>query len=149
MKNSLAILIPVFNESKRLESFLGRLETIVRSLEVPTHLVIVDDGSEIPLRLEGFRIHLLRHCLNLGQGAALQTALSYARDQLDCAWFVTMDSDGQHDPKELEALLTPIREDKADIAFGNRFANGTPTGIPIGRRVILGLAAVFELLITG
>src|SRR3989337_1224784 len=85
------VVIPVFNEAPVLESVVRQV------LAVFPHVVCVDDGSrdgsaEAVLRTGA---HLGRHPVNLGQGAALQTGLAYARVQPGAQSFVPYDADGQ------------------------------------------------------
>jgi len=113
---------------------------------------IVDDGSvpaispeDLPAATAEFWIVLSRHPINLGQGAALETARRIAlQNQHDV--FVTMDSDGQHDAADLPRLLDAI-DSGADVALGNRFAGNS--NVPASRRLILSLARCFEFAVTG
>ena len=156
----LGIVIPVFNEGGRLFSTVERLGAFVAegglaALSIErVDVVLVDDGSQPAVAIDappggGLDLHLLRHYVNLGQGAALQTGISYASSVLACDLLVTMDSDGQHRPEDLPALLGELRHEGADIVFGNRFASGLPPGIPTSRLWILRAAAAFEVLLTG
>jgi polyprenyl-phospho-N-acetylgalactosaminyl synthase len=157
----LAVIVPVFNEGERLKAFLELLVPALFSL--PPQLagryeayavVLVDDGSKLPVTPEAPKgydgdrlgIYSLRHLVNLGQGAALQTGIAYARDLLGCDAFVTMDADGQHQPDDLPTLLAAL--DDADMVFGNRFAEGAPP-MPRLRRLLLKAAVGFESLVTG
>ena len=70
-------------------------------------MVCVDDGSrdgtgEIARRAGA---HLVRHPINLGQGAAIQTGVEYARSQPGAAVFATFDADGQHRVKDVAAMI--------------------------------------------
>jgi glycosyltransferase involved in cell wall biosynthesis len=60
---------------------------------------------------------------------------------------VTLDADEQHDPKDIPALLMPVKEDRADIVFANRF--GQRNSIPLIRRVFNGLGNIVSFLATG
>lgn len=123
-------------------------------------MFLVDDGSVVPIdesvvraAAEGMRVVLARHAVNLGQGAALETARRLA---LDPRWqprgrksfdaFVTMDSDGQHDPSDVFTLARAIANG-ADVALGDRFAGGSQ--VPRSRRTLLFFARWFERLSTG
>lgn len=157
----LAILIPAYNEGGRLDT---TLELLASSLAHATSqlcfplanvaLVVVDDGSENPIRPRLDQGHanqevwLLRHSVNLGQGAALCTATAFARDRLEANLFVTMDADGQHDPDDLPYLLNTLVEGDWDIVFGNRFA-GVGSHVPRMRKLLLKAAVRFERLLSG
>lgn len=156
----LAVLMPVYEEGERLGS---TLEELGQSLGTDHHATVflVDDGSrrrpvapEALPRSPGLRVVLARHPVNLGQGAAIETARRMA---LDPRWaspvdagafdaYVTMDSDGQHRPEDALALATAI-VGGADVALGDRFSGGS--NVPVARRLLLQLARVFERWTTG
>lgn len=147
-----AVLMPTFNEKGRLTSSLNSLRAVTSSA-LRLHVFLVDDGSTLPCVLApqvtgpDFAISLARHLVNLGQGAALETARQLALlDSEGFDAFVTMDSDGQHSPSDLPTLLDAIRGG-ADAVFGNRFAG--ESNPPFGRRLILRAAALFERVSTG
>ncbi len=153
----IAVLMPALNEEGRLARTLGELGVATAHAEVSVFLV--DDGSVPPIDADavreaaaGMRVVLTRHAVNLGQGAALETARRLALDprwQLEGAAFevfVTMDSDGQHRADDVLALAEAIAHG-ADVALGNRFAGGSV--IPRSRRALLALARAFERATTG
>ena len=162
---SLAIVIPVFNEIGRLNKFLAVLGHYLEGNRAnffnryeKLHLVIVDDGSadfttssQLPRWSSGWpSIVNVRHPINLGQGAALQTGVEFALNILKCDLFVTMDADGQHQPEDLRILLDALENSAVDIVFGTRFhGSGVPLEMPRSRRLILKLALVFERYLTG
>jgi polyprenyl-phospho-N-acetylgalactosaminyl synthase len=162
----IAVLVPAFNVSPwpvpMLERVAAGFSALGDRFDARVWLVIVDDGSRVAgTELDAHRDRLAalgcpvvraRHCLNRGQGAALQTALALARSPaVDAEFFVTMDADGQHDAGDLPRLLEPVIEQGFNIAFGNRFADGSSTAstLPRLRRAILRGAAVFERAISG
>jgi len=164
MVQKLAILLPTYNEGTRLYSFLEALGSFLSSpeagreiLSLEKYLVIIDDGSAAPVDLSPWiqgsgafhSVHLLRHAINLGQGASLQTALQYARDNLDCDFFCTIDADGQHDPGDMTVMLKAMLSTGADIVFGNRFNREVFGNIPYFRRLLLKYAILFEWFLTG
>ena len=115
------VVIPVFNEAQVLESVLESV------LPVFPNVVCVDDGSrdgsvEAVLRT---RAHLVRHPVNLGQGAALQTGLAYARAQPGAQYFITFDADGQHRLEDATAMLELARSPDVDLVLGTRFGSAT------------------------
>src|SRR3981081_1494318 len=85
------IVIPVFNE----ESVIA--EVVDRTRRTFPNIVCVDDGSsdDSADRLAGSGAHLVRHPVNRGQGAALQTGIAYALSR-GAEYIVTFDADGQH-----------------------------------------------------
>src|SRR6201986_2753897 len=116
------IVVPAFNEA----AVIGEVVADLRS--VFDHVVCVDDGSvdgtgEIALRAGA---HLLRHPINLGQGAAIQTGVEYARKQPGATVFATFDADGQHRIKDVAAMIDRLAAGDVDVVVGTRF--GAPQG---------------------
>jgi glycosyltransferase involved in cell wall biosynthesis len=84
------------------------------------HVVVVDDGSrdDTANLARAAGAHVLRHVVNLGQGAALQTGIDYAIRRGAHA-IVTFDADGQHDAACIPALVDALADH--DVALGSRF----------------------------
>jgi glycosyltransferase involved in cell wall biosynthesis len=164
--NLLAVIIPVFNEGAVFQELLASLvASIPQAMATQTssfagcELVVVDDGSDVAVMIgDGIvvrtpswargAVHLLRHSTNMGQGAALQTGIAYARDTLGCNIFVLLDADGQHSPEDMPRLLSPICDGQADIVFGSRFLDGQTTNLPSLRRFLLRGAIWLERMLT-
>lgn len=140
--DSIWIIIPACNEGQ----VVGGVVAAVRS-RYP-HVVVVDDCSRDQtgvIALEAGAV-LLRHPVNLGQGAALETGIRYALSR-GAELIVTFDADGQHRVEDIAALLNRQRETGADVVLGSRFLGSAP-GIPPLRRFILQLT-VRLLRLTG
>jgi glycosyltransferase involved in cell wall biosynthesis len=86
-------------------------------------------------------VWVLRHAVNLGQGAALQTGIDFALSR-GAKYLVTFDADGQHDVADIPRLLEPLQQDGIDVALGSRFL-GSAVGMPPARWLILKMAVVF------
>ncbi|WP_102141713.1 glycosyltransferase family 2 protein [Mycobacterium hubeiense] len=130
------IVVPAFNEA----SVIGDVISDVRS--VFAHVVCVDDGSrdgtgDIALRAGA---HVVRHPVNLGQGAAIQTGVEYARRQPGAQVFVTFDADGQHQVKDVVRMIDRLSAEDVDLVIGTRFA-GVVSRTPVAKRILLRLAA--------
>ena len=133
------IVMPAFNEAGSLGEVLGKLARF------PWNIVVVDDGSSdgTAKQAVGPRVHLCRHLINLGQGAALQTGIRYAL-QNGARYIVTYDADGQHRPEDIENLLRPVVSGQYDVALGTRFAHTESIrSIPPTRRFLLRAAAAY------
>jgi glycosyltransferase involved in cell wall biosynthesis/SAM-dependent methyltransferase len=110
-------------------------------------IVVVDDGSgpafaEIFRSIEGSKVRVLRHAVNLGKGAALKAGFNYALcDFPDLRGVVTADADGQHDPRDILRVAQRLNEQPGVIVLGAReFGEGVPrrskTGNLITRSVV-------------
>jgi glycosyltransferase involved in cell wall biosynthesis len=136
-------IVPAYNEAGSIGSVIREIRAVDSKLEI----VVIDDGSIDDTgrlaREAGARVVHLP--FNLGIGGAVQTGYQYARDHgFDLA--VQVDGDGQHDPSELPALLTPILDGAADMVVGSRFM-GDPryrSTFPrrIGIRIFAGLVSL-------
>jgi glycosyltransferase involved in cell wall biosynthesis len=124
-------IIPVFNEAQVIG---GVIREVRRTFP---NVVCVDDGSSDgsadEIILAG--AHLVRHPVNLGQGAALQTGLEYARDRATAEYFVTFDADGQHRISDVVRMLARLRHEPVDIILGTR--NATAGQVPLVKRLAL------------
>jgi glycosyltransferase involved in cell wall biosynthesis len=145
----IAVLMPAYNEGERLGETLRELASCTGEHEVT--VFVVDDGSQPAIQLGhevGIRAIVARHAVNLGQGAALETA---RRLSLEPRWgtfdaWVTMDSDGQHRAVDALELVRAI-SGGADVALGDRFAGASD--VPPARRLLLRFARMFERWTTG
>jgi len=131
------IVVPAYNEAPRLTQTLQLL------LPHYAHVVVIDDGSqddtsEVALAEGAWTI---RHPVNCGQGAALQTGIDFALAQ-GADVIVTFDADGQHAPEEIGRLVEPIRAGRAEVVLGSRFL-GRTEGMPVARRLALLGGVVF------
>jgi glycosyltransferase involved in cell wall biosynthesis len=131
------IIIPAYNEGERLGTTLASLA------EFSPRIVVIDDGStdDTPQKALRHPVWLLRHSLNRGQGASLQTGIDFALER-GAEIIVTFDADGQHSGRDVAALVEPVRKGTADVSLGSRFL-GSAVGLPLGRRLILKLGVLF------
>ena len=138
------VIVPAYNEGSAIQT------TVKRLLASGYRVVVVDDGSsDDTAEVRHLPIVYLRHSVNLGQGAALQTGMTYAlRAGADIA--VHFDADGQHDCAQIERLIAPIVEGKADVVFGSRFLRKEDTAqVPWKKRVLLRGGILVSWLMTG
>lgn len=125
--------------------------TVIEGLrEVFPHVVCVDDGStdgsQAVAREAGAVV--VQHPVNLGQGAALQTGISYALQDPEVDCIVTFDADGQHRVVDAEAMVARIRSGEAEIVLGSRFLDDR-TKLSFAKRIVLRTAAVQSRMATG
>jgi polyprenyl-phospho-N-acetylgalactosaminyl synthase len=139
----IVVVIAAFNEA-------GVIGAVLRELRQSyPNVVVVDDGSSDSTSvcaLAGGAV-VLRHPINLGQGAALQTGIAYALAR-GGEFIVTFDADGQHAAADIARMVHALIEHEAEVALGSRFL-GAAVGISIARRALLRLAVLFTRLTTG
>ena len=107
-------------------------------------MVCVDDGSRDETGDAALRAgaHVVRHPVNLGQGAAIQTGVEYARRQPGASVFATFDADGQHRVKDVIRMIDRLSTEEADLVIGTRFADpGVVSRTPLAKRIVLRTAA--------
>ncbi len=138
------LVVPLYNEAQ----VVG--DVIRQALEVFPNIVCVDDGSsdDSAAQAEAAGAIVVRHPINLGQGAALRTGLDYALQDAGAQYFVTFDSDGQHRLEDALAMVQRLDSEPLDIVVGSRFLDGrTKPGLL--KKIVLRLAVLFEGLTTG
>jgi polyprenyl-phospho-N-acetylgalactosaminyl synthase len=127
------LIVPVFNEAPVIRS------VITAAKRTFPNIVCVDDGSRdnsvAEIRAAGADI--VRHPVNLGQGAAIQTGVEYARAKPGARYFVTFDADGQHQVDDVVAMLARLRTEPLDIVIGTRFADDRSKSVPLIKRMAL------------
>jgi glycosyltransferase involved in cell wall biosynthesis len=136
-------VIPAYNEGAAIGAVVSELAA--RGADV----VVVDDGSadDTGERACAAGATVLRHEINRGQGAALQTGISYSLER-GAEIVVTFDADGQHAVGDLPRLVAPLRGGEAEIALGSRFLEGADE-VPGGRRAVLRAAVAFTRVASG
>jgi glycosyltransferase involved in cell wall biosynthesis len=137
------VIIPLYNEEKVIGDVVAQVLTAF------DQVVCVDDGStdssaEIAARA-GARV--VRHALNLGQGAALQTGFDYALSDPAMRYILTFDADGQHQIEDAVGMVERLRAGEADVVFGSRFLDerSKPS---LGKKAVLRLAVGYTNLTT-
>lgn len=136
------VVIAAYNEGERLAVTLRNL------LPACGNVVVVDDGSrdDTAAVAAAFPVWVLRHPVNRGQGAALQTGLDFARGR-GADVLVTFDADNQHDPADLPLVVAPVLAGTADVALGSRFL-GRTENLPASRRLVLKAGVLFTRVVS-
>lgn len=137
-------IIPAYNEEKRIT------QAIADALDFVDDVIVVDDCSADRTSAVSSRMgaYVLRHRINRGQGAALQTGTDYALDVLNADIVVHFDADGQMRGEDIPVLLEPLATGEADIVLGSRFL-GQTENMPFTRRVTLWFALIVTRILSG
>ena len=144
-QNSMKVLIviPAHNEAQKIYSVVQNV--IDRGYDV----VVIDDGSSDSTADKARKAGavVLKHFVNRGYGAALETGNQYAlRNNYDV--IVHFDGDGQHNADEIKNLVNPIIREKVDVVIGSRFLRDNES-VPIIRKILIKLAIIFTWIISG
>jgi len=138
------VICPAFNEA----AAVGRVVCELRGCGY--RVVVIDDGSAdaTPDIAAAVGATVIRHPINLGQGAALKTGIDYAIAE-GAETIITFDADGQHRVGDIAHLLAALDDQQADFALGSRFLEKSRTTIPPLRALLLKAATLFTVLTTG
>lgn len=139
-----AIIIPVYNEGQVIESVASDV------LNEYQTVICVDDGSSDNsiTEIQKTGALLVKHPINMGQGAALQTGMEYALHHTEAEFFVTFDADGQHRLQDVGVMVEELEKDEADIVLGSRFL-GEAENIPKAKKILLKAAVRFTNFFSG
>ena len=136
------IVIPAFNEGKRIGKVVSKLD------KYSYKIIVINDGSSDDTEnvVKQFkRVKLINHKNNSGQGAALRTGIRAAlKDKSDI--IVTFDADGQHKASDIKKFITKINEGY-EVVLGSRFIKKTK--LPLKRKFLLKGSILVERLFIG
>ena len=124
-------LIPARNEAGSLPAVLAALRADQPALDI----LVVDDasGDGTSVIADESGVARLRLCEHLGVGNAIRAGLRYARRR-GYDTVVRVDGDGQHPAGEIDALLAPLADGRADAVVGSRFGGHAGYRTPPGLR---------------
>jgi len=141
--NDTWVVIPLYNEEQVIGDVVAQVRTAF------DQVVCIDDGSsdhsaDVAAKA-GARV--VRHPLNLGQGAALQTGFEYALSDPTMKYVLTFDADGQHQIADAVGMVERLRAGEADVVFGSRFLDerSKPT---FGKKMVLRTAVGYTNMTT-
>ncbi len=142
-----AVILPAFNEGTKISETINDLKKFF----CEKNIIVIDDGStdDTFYQANSTGSKVIRHPVNLGQGAALQTGITYALSKNTIDFFLTFDADGQHSVDSALDMVAEIQKTRVDIILGSRFIENQSTKIPIKKQLILRLGVVFTRLNSG
>ena len=143
----IVIVVPVFNESAVIYKVLKAIPKKIKGVS-KIGVIVVNDGSTDKSQFEVERAGFItvNHVINRGLGAAIKTGMAYARAK-KADIMVTFDGDGQHDPFDIQKIILPIIQKKADLVLGSRFKKLKKA--PIDRYFLNWFANFITLLLYG
>lgn len=109
-------VMPAYNEEVMIVDVVNETRKYVDDI------IVVDDCSTDRTFhiIQGLGVKWVLHNRNYGAGRATKNGINTAlRHKADVV--ITLDSDGQHVPKDIQKLLYPIVMNKADVVIGSRF----------------------------
>ena len=139
-----AVVIPVYNEATVIAGVVQGIAGHVG------RVVCVDDGSRdgSAEAIASTDADLVRHPVNMGQGAAIQTGVEFALMDPAVRWVVTFDADGQHQVADVLRMLEVARDGGWDVVFGSRFLDAR-TEVGGLKRLVLRAAIAYTNATSG
>ena len=136
-------LIPAYNEAASLQAVVGELRACRPGLDV----LVIDDGStdDTAALLERLDVRWLHFPERMGIGGAMRAGLRYAA-RLGYDVVVRIDGDGQHRADDIDRLLAPIRDGRADVVLGSRYTGPSTDREGVTRLAQRLLAACLSVL---
>ncbi|HLR25642.1 MAG TPA: polyprenol monophosphomannose synthase [Fodinibius sp.] len=152
MDHSVLVIVPTYNESNNIERLIKK----VMSLD-GMDLLIIDDGSPdgtatIVKKLKqqfAQKLFLIERSGKLGLGTAYVRGFQHALEH-DYTYVCEMDADFSHNPEDLPRLVKEVKEGRADVAVGSRYANGISiVNWPLSRLILSYSANLYAGFVTG
>lgn len=122
---ALIFVVPCFNDNVFLRESLA-------AIPAESKVIVVDDGGNSPTSVQDLpdsireRTTIIRHPINMGQGAAIETGIEFIRrikSKSQDIYVVTFDADGQHQIEDVIGMYSHIRSTDIDVVLGSRFLN--------------------------
>ncbi len=143
----LSVVIPVYNEPVTVFEIVDR----VRALDISKQIIVVDDGSTdgTSAALERLQslpdVSVLRHTVNRGKGAALQTGFQAALGR----YVIVQDADLEYDPRDILRVLKPLQAGECQVVYGSRYLNNPQQDPSLLHRLGNWALTTFSNLLTG
>lgn len=153
MSKETLVIIPTFNEANNISGLIEMVLGLGESID----LLIVDDGSPdgtaemVKKKQDQFqgRLHLIERSGKLGLGTAYVRGFKFALEN-EYSYICEMDADFSHNPEDLPRLIREVKEGRADVAIGSRYAKGISIiNWPLSRLILSYSANLYARFITG
>jgi len=119
--------VPCYNHADTLAEVVGHIRSTCKDASV----IVVDDGSNPPIKISAENAELLRLDKNSGKACALKLGFSRARER-GFTHVITMDADSQHPVSKIPEFIGASTTNSESIIIGVRdFEN---SAIPAGRK---------------
>jgi len=138
------LVVPLYDEAAVIADVVGQARSVFPKI------VCVDDGSrdDSADRAEQAGAAVVRHPVNLGQGAALQTGFEFALGDPTMRYVVTYDADGQHQIHDVEVMVERVRQGDVRVVFGSRFLDERTEASAL-KKLVLRAAVAYTNVTTG
>lgn len=152
----LSIIVPLYNEAGTICTVLEKLRTTPFTGGIDREIIVVNDASTDAGAAEvaeyrdahpDLRLRLVSHEVNAGKGAAIHTGIREASGD----YIIIQDADLEYDPADINLLLNPMLQGRADVVYGSRFIGGNPHRIlffwhSIGNKILTWTSNMFTNL---
>lgn len=137
--DDVVVIVPAYNEETKIFETLEGLRKYFKNI------IVVDDGSLDNTYSEAKKLSsfTVKHPINLGQGAAIQTGIFKALMIPEFNYLLTFDADGQHSPESAAEIAMEIKRTDFDIILGSRFLGKSTSSMPLKKRITLKLGVLF------
>ena len=129
LRRSISIIIPAYNEDRRLPSTLAKIQRYLRQSSWDfAEIVVVDDGSRDATKEVARRsgARLIANPGNRGKGYTVRQGMLEARGE----WALFSDADLSSPIEELDKLWSAAEREQAAVAIGSRALDRSLIGVP-------------------